>query len=273
MTNVVIGAGSGMGAAVARHLAPRGRLVVADRNPAGVEQLVAELGGDVQSFPCDVTSQAQIDKLFANVDDLEALVNTAGISAAGVPQGKGRQIFEVNLIGMARVLRAAEPLLRPGSVGVCVASQSGYMVPENQDLFAVLEDPLSPRFFDELSKFFDVDDPTLAYQMSKRGVHRLVRRTAAPWGARGARIMSVSPGINDTPMNRALEDDRPIMLDIIKNSPLGRRGTPEEIADVIAFVTSPAASLLTGSDVLADGGMVSVLPSSWDGKLRAPSPS
>jgi len=104
--------------------------------------------------------------------------------------------------------------------------------------------------------------------MSKRGVHRLIRSKAAAWGAKGARIMSVSPGINDTPMNQALEENQPIMADIIKNSPLGRRGTPEEIANVITFVTSDAASLLTGSDVLADGGMVSVLPSSWEGQLR-----
>jgi NAD(P)-dependent dehydrogenase (short-subunit alcohol dehydrogenase family) len=270
MTNVVIGAGSGMGAAVARQFAPRGRLLIADRDPAGVELLAAELGGAVQAFRCDVTDQAQVDELFANVEHLEALVNTAGISGGWF---EGRQIFEVNLRGMARVLRAAEPLLRSGSVGVCVASQSGYMVPENPDLFAILEDPLAEGFFDELGKFFDIDDPSLAYQMSKRGVHRLVRRTAAPWGALGARIMSVSPGINDTPMNRALEENQPIMQDIIESSPLGRRGTPEEIANVVAFITSDAASLLTGSDVLADGGMVSVLPQSWEGKLRAPSAS
>jgi NAD(P)-dependent dehydrogenase (short-subunit alcohol dehydrogenase family) len=85
--------------------------------------------------------------------------------------------------------------------------------------------------------------------------------------------MSVSPGINDTPMNRALEENQPVMADIIKSSPLGRRGTPEEIANVISFVTSDAASLLTGSDVLADGGMVSVLPPTWGGKLRVPSGS
>jgi NAD(P)-dependent dehydrogenase (short-subunit alcohol dehydrogenase family) len=268
MTNVVIGAASGMGAAVARQFAPRGRLVIADRNTAGVEQLASELGGDVQALPCDLTDQAQIDELFAKVDDLDAVVITAGISGTWFA---GRQILEVNLIGTARVLQAAEPLLHAGSVGVCVASQSGYMVPANPDLFALFEDPLSPSFIDELSKFFDVDDPSLAYQMSKRGVHRLVRAKAASWGARGARIMSVSPGINDTPMNQALEEGRPIMQEIIKNSPLSRRGTPEEIANVISFITSDAASLLTGSDVLADGGMVSVLPETWAGKLRTPS--
>ena len=71
-------------------------------------------------------------------------------------------------------------------------------------------------------------------------------------------------------MNHALEENQPVMLDIIKASPLGRRGTPEEIANVISFITSDAASLLTGSDILADGGMVSVLPESWEGKLPRP---
>jgi len=267
MTNIVIGAASGMGTSVARRLAPRGRLLIADRDLAGVQALAAEIGGDVEAFAGDVTDQGQIDALFDAVDDIDAVVNTAGLSAAQAP---GRQIFEVNLVGMARVLRAAEPKLHPGSVGVGVASQSGYMVPRNAELFAVLEDPLSPTFYDDLAAFFDIDDNSRSYQLSKCGVHRLVRASAQAWGARGARIVSVSPGINDTPMNQQLEQDRPIMQDIIRNSPLGRRGTPEEIADVVEFVTSPAASLLTGSDVLADGGMNSVLPDSWAGVLRSP---
>jgi NAD(P)-dependent dehydrogenase (short-subunit alcohol dehydrogenase family) len=246
-------------------------LIIADRDPAGLETLADELGDGVECSRCDVTDQGAVDALFANVEDLDALVITAGISANGMQ--RGRPIFEVNLVGMARVLRAAEPLLHAGSVAVGVASQSGYLVPQNHELFTVLEDPLAPDFYEKLGTFFDYEDPTLAYQMSKRGVHRLIRSKAAAWGARGARIMSVSPGINDPPMNRALEEERPIMLDIIKNSPLGRRGTPEEIADVISFITSDAASLLTGSDVLADGGMVSVLPETWTGKMRSGAPS
>jgi NAD(P)-dependent dehydrogenase (short-subunit alcohol dehydrogenase family) len=265
MTNVVIGAASGMGTSVARKLAPRGRLLIADRNPAGLDELAAELGGDVQAFACDMTDQAQVDELIGAVGDLEALVITAGVNAEMAP---GRTIFEINLRGVARVLAAAEPLLRPGSVGVAVASQSGYMVPEHPEVFAILEDPLSPTFFDDLGAYFDLDDGARSYQLSKRGVHRLVRSKAKAWGAKGARIMSVSPGINDTPMNREQEKVKPIMAKIIEASPLGRRGTPEEIAEVIDFVTSEKASLLTGSDVLADGGMASVLPPSWDGHLK-----
>jgi NAD(P)-dependent dehydrogenase (short-subunit alcohol dehydrogenase family) len=265
MTNVVIGAASGMGAAVARKLAPRGRLLIADRNEEALVAMAAELGGDVEAALCDVSDQAQIDALFARVDELDAVVNTAGISGAMAP---GRQILDVNLVGTARVLRAAEPRLRPGTVAVCVASQSGYMVPEDEALFAALENPLSPSFFDDLAELFDLESSSLCYQASKRGVHRLVRKTAKSWGARGARILSLSPGINDTPMNRNEEEKNPVMLDMIAACPLGRRGTPEEIANVVGFLTSGDASYMTGSDVLVDGGMVAVLPEPWKGQLR-----
>jgi NAD(P)-dependent dehydrogenase (short-subunit alcohol dehydrogenase family) len=173
----------------------------------------------------------------------------------------GRQIFEVNLIGTNRVLAAVEPLLRPGSVAVLFASMSGYRVPDRPDVFAVLDDPLSPTFFDDLGACgVDPDAVQFAYPMSKRGIHRTARRLAAPWGAKGARIMSLSPGINDTPMNHSDEAKNPIMADIIKSGPLGRRGTPDEVAKVVRFLTSDDASFMTGSDVLVDGGMVAVIP-------------
>jgi NAD(P)-dependent dehydrogenase (short-subunit alcohol dehydrogenase family) len=270
MTNVVIGAASGMGAAVARQLADRGPLLVVDRNIEGVEQLAADLGPGVSAAGCDVTDQGQVDGLFADLEHVAALVHTAGVSGT---MAAGRRVLEINLLGTARVLAAAEPLLRPGSVGVCFASQSGYMVPETPPLFARLEDPLAEGFFDEIGKYFDVDNAALAYQVSKRGVQRLVRKSASVWGRRGARILPLSPGINDTPMNRADEAVHPIMQEIIGSSPLGRRGSPEEVANVVSFLVSDAASYMTGSDVLVDGGMVTVLPQAWEGSLQPPSSS
>jgi NAD(P)-dependent dehydrogenase (short-subunit alcohol dehydrogenase family) len=268
MTNVVIGAASGMGAATARKLASRGRLIVADYNIEGAEKIAAEIGGDVKAMVCDISNQAQIDALMAEVDDLEALVITAGVSGAQAP---GRRILEVNLIGLERVVRAAEPKVREGTVAILTASQSGYMVPDTPAMFAVIDDPLAPDMIERLSKFMDVDVPSLCYQLSKRSVHRMARRHAKAWGTRGGRILSVSPGISDTPMGRNEIDGHPIMLEMIAAAPLGRRGTAEDIANVIAFLTSADASYMTGSDVLVDGGMSNVLPSTaWTGKIRIP---
>ena len=99
----------------------------------------------------------------------------------------------------------------------------------------------------------------------------MVRRLSFAWGAKGARILSVSPGINDTPMNRSEEAKNPIMLEMVKACPLQRRGTPVEIANVIAFLTSPEASAMTGSDVLVDCGMRNILPTNtWDGRIKVP---
>jgi NAD(P)-dependent dehydrogenase (short-subunit alcohol dehydrogenase family) len=251
-----------MGAAVARELAPRGRLIVADQNVEAAKQVATEIaqenGRDVEAVGCDVTDASQVDALVERIGELDAIVVSAGLSGSMAP---GRRIFEVNLIGMARVLTAVEPLLRPGSVGVCFASMSGHRVPDNGPLMEALDDPLSDQFFDGISKLgLDPDEPQLAYPVSKRGIIRMVRRLAPSWGARGARIMSVSPGINDTPMNRLDESRHPIMAEFIKSGPLGRRGKPEEVAKVVAFLTSDDASFMTGSDVLVDGGMVAVIP-------------
>lgn len=267
MTNVVIGAGSGMGTAVARALAPRGELLVADVDLAAVEAVAAELGGDAVPLACDVTDPASVDALVGSVGELDALVVTAGLSGS---MANGKRIFEVNLIGMARVLDAVEPLLRPGSVGVLFASMSGHRVPERDDLLAVLDDPLAPGFFEAIEALgLDPDAPQFAYPVSKRGVHRQARVRCAAWGARGARILSVSPGINDTPMNRLDESRHPIMADIIAESPLGRRGRPEEVAAVVEFLTSDRASFMTGSDVLVDGGMVATIPTDSTGGRTA----
>jgi NAD(P)-dependent dehydrogenase (short-subunit alcohol dehydrogenase family) len=254
VTNVVIGAGSGLGAEVARQLAPRGRMIVADRSVEGVEALASELGGAVEPMACDVTDAEQIEAVLAAAGDLDALVITAGLSGR---QGDARTILDVNLRGTARVLAAAEPRLRAGSVGVCFASASGYRTPETPELVEVLIDPLAGDLYERVEALVpEVTSSHVAYSVSKRGVMVLVRSKAPLWGSKGARILSVSPSLVATPMSLGEEERNPVMKDIAKNSPVGRRGRPDEVANVVTFITSDLATYMTGSDVLVDGGIV-----------------
>lgn len=253
--DVVIGAGSGMGAAVARRIGMANELVVADRDLAAVELLASELGA--VAAHCDVTDPASIAALASGVPELGALVITAGLSPTMAP---GRTIYDVNLLGTRRVLDAFDPSVGPGSVAVLFASIAGHQLPVVAELDAILDDAFAPDFFDRLAAFgLDPDIPELAYGASKRGVIRLAERLAASWGARGGRIVSISPGIIDTPMGAAELAQQPAMRPMIDATPLGRTGSADEVADVAAFVCSPAASFLTGCDLRVDGGVVAAL--------------
>ena len=240
--DVVLGAASGMGAAVARRLAGTGRrLLLADIHATSAEV-----------FRCDISNPEDVNALAGEVGTLGALVSTAGLSPT---MGPGRRIYEVNLVGAARLLAAVEPLATAGSAAVLFSSTAGHLAPAVEAIDAALDAPLSPSFFDDLTAAgVDVDEPAMAYVYSKRGLMRLVRREAPAWGKRGARLLSLSPGIVDTPMGRQEAEQQPLMADMVAASALGRMLDADEVAAVAAFLVSDAASAMTGCDVRVDGG-------------------
>lgn len=260
---VVTGAG-GMGEAVARRLAPGRCVVLADVNGGALSEVtdrVSACGHAVRAVRVDVSSHDDVATLAETASALgtiRAVVHTAGVSPV---QATPQQIVDVDVIGTARVLDAFEPHVEPGTVAVCIASMAGTMTAmDPQDLEKLATTPT-----EQLSALAILDPATLdsasAYGVAKRANQARVEAASVAWGRRGGRVVSLSPGIIATPMGRA-ELDGPfgdIMRGMIEQSGTKRLGTADDIAAVVEFVISPAASFITGTDLLVDGGVVAAL--------------
>lgn len=258
---VIIGAASGMGHAAAVRLHQDGyRLVLADLALARLEELASRLGA--QTMEIDVASDAKVRTLAERCGKgVDALVISAGLSMS---MGTFERIMEVNLQGTARVLDIFAPLMSPGAAAVCFASIAGHLAPSfGKATDDALADPLSPLLVERLRKALPADqcNPGMAYGLSKLGILRLVQRVGVEWGRHGARVCSVSPGLIDTPMGVLERKSSPDAEAAIVSAPIPRVGTPEELANVVAFLCSEQASYITACDLLVDGG--------WVGAIRA----
>lgn len=259
MTNrLVIGAASGMGEAVARRFARAtmagDRLLLADVSAERLEPLAAQL--DAEHIRCDITNDADVAATIERLGEVDAAVLTAGLSPT---MASGRIIVEVNLTGTARVAEALLPHMRPGGAFVCFSSSSGYFF-DGSHMNAVLDEPRNPQLYEALlDAGAPLEDPGMAYAVSKFGVRRYAGRAATAWGARGARIVSLSPGIIETPMGAQEFAQQPSMKTLVELTPLKRQGSADEVAAVACFLASPEASFVTGVDVLVDGGSVAAV--------------
>ena len=257
---IVTGAAGGMGSATAWQLAQGGwrQLLLCDLDAARLEAVAAPLGqfgATVEILAGDVADPAFPGRLLAVLGEraVAALVHTAGISPV---MGSPERILAVNLDATVRLVDAVRERMAPGSAAVLFASNSSYF-PMPPEAAAAFTRPLPPEGTAALAAFAPV--PEAAYPLSKLGVRALVKREARAFGARGARLVSLSPGAIDTPMSQGEVFKSDVARRMIEEAAIPRMGRPEELAAVAVFLCSPAASFVTGCDVLVDGGQMAAL--------------
>jgi len=239
---LVTGGGRGIGLACAEALAEAGaKVVIADFDMAVASEGQAALkakGYDVDIVRMDVTKPDEVTRV---ADDLAArspidiLVNNAGIArsmtpAENVADEHWLNVIDVNLNGVFWCCRAfGKHMLAAGKGSIVnIGSMSGFIVNKPQE--------------------------QSYYNASKAGVHHLTKSLAAEWGTRGVRVNAVAPTYINTPLTAFAKENAAMFQTWLDMTPMGRLGEVDEIASTVHFLASDAASLLTGSIVLADGG-------------------
>jgi NAD(P)-dependent dehydrogenase (short-subunit alcohol dehydrogenase family) len=258
---VVIGAG-GMGAAAARRSGVGKTVLLADSQSATLDAVAGQLrraGFCVHAQVIDVASQDSVRglaKAAAELGRVQHVIHTAGLSPT---MGSVDRILAVDLLGVAFVLEEFCQVVSPGAAAVVIASMAGHRLPPleaNRDAAIALTpaDQLLGRLPELLPEA--LVGGRKAYGWAKRAAILRVRAASTTWGAKGARVNALSPGVILTSMARQeLEGpagDR--MRATVEASGTHRFGTVEDIAAAIAFLLSDDASFITGTDLLVDGG-------------------
>jgi NAD(P)-dependent dehydrogenase (short-subunit alcohol dehydrogenase family) len=259
---VVVGAG-GMGMAVARRLGRGYRLLIADRDEAHLARVVATMkveGYDLRTCTCDVTDAEAVARLAAMAEEwggFRALAHVVGLSPS---MGDWRALMAVNWVGARLVESAFLPLASQGTAALFVSSLAAHVFWPTEERIALLEASLAPDFLDRLETAVGEDaNSVIAYYDSKAALIRLCQRRAADWGRKGARILSLSPGLIATPMGALEFENRPQKYTMLATTPIKREGTMLEIADAVEFLLSDRASFISGIDLLVDGGLTAAM--------------
>lgn len=232
MRNVLItGASRGIGAAAARAFAERGDKVFINYNNSqeAAEELVKETGG--VAIRADVSNANEVNAMFEKIGSVDILINNAGISGFymldAMSDEEWKRMIDVNLNSVFYCTRAVLPQMINRKQGAIVNVSSMWGI-----CGASCE---------------------VAYSTAKAGIIGFTKALAKEVGPSGIRVNCVAPGVIDTDMNKALDEDAKKAL--CEETPLGRLGTPEEIAKAIVFLADEN-SFITGQILSPNGGLV-----------------
>jgi NAD(P)-dependent dehydrogenase (short-subunit alcohol dehydrogenase family) len=240
---LLTGAGSGIGLAVAeRFLAEGARVALVDRSTEALDTATARLGSSASAHRADVTREHEVESAVrgavGQLGGLDVVVANAGVLDADrddradrLDAETWRQVVEINLTGAFLTCKhGIKALLETGRGSVVLTA--------------------SPTGLYGLAPGLD------AYSSSKAGVYGLMRVLANDYAREGIRVNGVIPGYTDTPMNDYVDEAR--HEQIVGTIPIGRQGSPEEVAAVVAFLASDEASYVIGAAWAVDGGMTAV---------------
>lgn len=241
---LITGAGSGIGRATALAFAAGGaRVAVNDRDESGgpdTVRMIQDAGGEAIFVQADVTAmgevQAMVDTIVAAWGRLDIAFNNAGTESAPTPahllsEEAWSRVITVNLTGVWHCMKAEIPVMLAQGAGAIVncASVAG------------------------LVGF----QASAGYVASKHGVVGLTKSAALDYATQGIRINAVCPGVIRTAMvDRVIAANPDMEAMLTAQEPIGRLGTPEEIADAVLWLTSDRASFVTGQAIAVDGGFV-----------------
>jgi len=240
---VVTGAGSGIGRATARLLAGRGaRVIGADLSIESGQQTADDiiyLGGDSKFLQLDVADPVAVETLFKSINEtegrLDVLVNCAGIATtraplADYPIADWQHGINVNLNGTFYCIKYAIPLMLNTGGGAIVNLSS---------VMGTVSDPSGSN-----------------YCAGKHALVGMTKSVAQEYASQGIRINAVAPGIIETPMTAPHLENNEAKNHLLSATPVGRFGTPEEVAALIAFICSDEAGYINGSYYPIDGGFL-----------------